>query len=517
MSTPARLARGTGLTLATVATNILGQIATVPIFLSHWNAATYGVWLIMIGSFGYLFLLSFAFQQYAYGEMLKAGAGARDSVRAIWRISVVMAFIVAAVELVIVWVLTSDSFLAWVVPDLYATPMAGTVAFLLLLYSAMNFLTMPLNAITAHANTVHGHYPRVAFWALVNAVFRLVAPAIAVLAGAGFETAVMVYVLAHVASILPALWDMLRLAQREGLFQPTPLDWRQGARNVVLSLPLAARTLIDSFRQQGFRLLLGAFIGPVAVSVLATTRTFANVLHQGLSTITAPVLPELMRYVIDRDQERVEGAFAIVWLCLFALLVPSVLILCLLAEPVFLYWTRGAVSFDPILFLSLVMAVIVFAAAQPAVAILQGQNRVGWLIGAAVAATAGLGALSLALMPPLGLRGAGAALLGAEVCALAVALIGATRALAQDGLAFPQRSFVLVLANVAVAGGLTLVAVLVFDGKAVAFVLPLTTNLVFAALYWGTIPALARASIRDVLYALRGRLPGRHKHSRPDD
>ncbi|SEK11261.1 hypothetical protein MAA5396_04722 [Marinovum algicola] len=507
MSTPARIARGTGLTLATVATNILGQVATVPIFLSHWHASTYGVWLIMIGAFSYLFLLSGAFQQYAYGEMLKAGAGARDAVRGIWRISVVMAFFVAAVELMIVAVLTSHRFLAWVAPDLYGTPLVEAVAFFLLLYSALNFLTMPLNAITAHANTVHGHYPRVAFWALVNAVFRLVAPAIAVLAGAGFKTAVLVYVLAHVASILPALWDMLRLARREGLLQPTSLDWRQGVRNVVFSLPLAARTLIDSFRQQGFRLILGAFIGPVAVSVLATTRTFANVLHQGLTTITAPVLPELMRYITARDQDRIEGAFAIVWLCLFALLVPSMLILCLLAESVFLFWTRGAVTFDPVLFLSLVMAVIVFAAAQPAVAVLQGQNRVGWLIGAAVAATAGLGALALALMPLLGLRGAGAALLGAEVCALAVALGGATRVLVQGGLAFPRRSFALVLANVAVVGGLTLAAVSVFDSRVLAFMVPLATNLVFAALYWATIPALARARIRDVLDTLSARLP----------
>lgn len=507
MSTPARIARGTGITLGTLVINILGQIATVPIFLSYWDAKTYGVWLIMISGFGYLFLLSTAFQQYAYGEMLKVGAAGGDALRTTYRTSVAMAFAVATIELMIVLVLTSKPILVLIVPNLYGTFLFDTVISFLLLYSALNFLIMPVNAITAYANTVHGHYPRVATWALVNAVSRLAAPAIAVLAGADFGTAALVYVLAHVASVLPALADMLRLASREGLLGLGPVLWRQGLRNVSFSLPLAGRTFIDSFRQQGFRILLGTYAGATAVTTLATTRTFANVLHQGLSTITAPLMPELMRYVVNRDQARMEGAFAIVWLCLFALLVPGVLILSLLAEPVFLFWTRGTVGYDPVLFLTLLVAVLVYASGQPANAILQGQNRIAWMISISVVSALGLAVFSVLLIPHFGLRGAGFALLGAELCAAMLSVAGAARALRQSELDFPRRSFVLVAAMEGTVFVLTFLAVTKWSDHALAMTFPFAANVLFAVLYWTTIPALARTRIFALLATIRARLP----------
>ena len=508
MSTPARIARGTALTLGTVAVNILGQIVTVPIFLSFWEAETYGVWLIMISAFGYLFLLSTAFQQYAYSEMLKVGPAAKETVRIIYRTSVVMAFAIATFELVIVATFTSGPILARIVPEWHENALLGTVVSILLLYSVLNFLIMPVNAITANANVVYGHYPRVAIWGLFNAIFRLAAPAIAVLLGADFQTAALVYVLAYVASVLPALADMLRLARREGLLRPAPVVWQQGFRNVAFCLPLAGRTFIDSFRQQGFRILLGTYAGATAVTALATTRTFANVLHQGLSTITAPLMPELMRYVVNRDQARMEGAFTIVWLCLFFLLVPGILLLCLFAEPIYLFWTQGAVEFDPVLFLTLLVAVLLYASGQPANAILQGQNRIAWIISISVAAALGLVAFSILLIPHFGLRGAGFALLGAELCAAMLTLSGAARALRQSGLDFPWRSFALVAATVGTVFALTLLAVTVFSGQPVFMAVPFAANALFAGLYWTTIPTLARIRILGALGEIRARLPG---------
>ena len=508
VSTPSRITLGTGLTLVTMATNIIGQIVTVPVYLSRWNAETYGVWLIMIGAFGYVYLLSAAFQQYAYGEMLKAGAASRDAVRTIYRTSLAMALVVAATELTIVAVLTSDPFLAWVAPDLHDAPLFGAVVFSLLLYSVSTFLIMPVKSITAYANILHGHYPRVAAWVWVNSVFCLAGPTIAVLAGADFRTAAIVYVLAQVASILPALAHMLRLAWREGLLQPAPVVWRQGWSNALCSLPLAGRSFIDSFRQQGFRILLGANAGPIAVTTLATTRVFANVLHQGLGTITAPLMPELMRYVIARDQDRTEGAFAVVWLFVFAMLVPGALALCLLAEPIFVFWTRGAVAFDRVLFLMLLVVVLFYAASQPAAAILQGHNRIGWMIAAAVVAAVGLGIFAVLLVPPFGLLGAGFALLGAEICAAAVTVAGARRTLWGAGLVFPMRSFALVASTAVAVFALGLPAVTLWADISWAMALPFAANAALAVLYWATIPALARDRIRSFLGALRARLRG---------
>lgn len=510
MSTPSRLLKGTSLTLSRVGIMIFGQILTVPIYLSHWDAQTYGIWLILQGMLGYLSLFSVAFQQFSYGEVLKQGPNANDAVRRLYWNSLCFGYAIAALEFVAILGFGPGLVEIAVISsiDQNEHKVAVTVFYIILLYSLQNVLVTSFRTITAQTLTIYGHYPRMAAWGVVNVATTLGAPPIAVLMGADLFLAGLVLVVAHaVPSVLSAI-GLVRLARCYALLRSQPIDWRLGLCNALYSLPLAGRTFIDSFRQQGFRIILGTYAGATVVTALATTRTFANVLHQGLSTITAPLMPELMRYVVNRDQDRMEGAFAIVWLCVFALLVPGVLILCLLAEPVFVFWTRGAVSFDPVLFLTLLVTVIIFASAQPAAAILQGQNRIAWMISISVVAALCLGAFTFLLVAPFGLVGAGFALLGAELCAATLTVAGAVRALRKSGLDFPRHSFSLVAANVGVVFGLSLLAVTALDEWSTFMVLPFAVNALFATLYWATIPALARGRIRSVLATIRASLPG---------
>jgi O-antigen/teichoic acid export membrane protein len=505
MSTPARLASGTGLSLGRLATAIVGQIVTVPVYLTHWDAQTFGVWLILQGMLGYLMLLSAAYQQYTYAEVLKCGIDARDAVRRIYWSSLSVAYVIALVEFGAILGFAPSVVSAAMSSG--ASDTSAMVVTVVVLYSLLNMIVMPFGAITAQTITIYGQYPRTAAWGLFDAVLIIFAPAVAVALGADLLTAGLVQVAAHATAAILAAIDLFRLARRFGLLAYQRIDWGMGMCNALYCLPLAGRIFIDSFRQQGFRILIGAYAGATAVTALATTRTFANVIQQGLTTITAPLMPELMRYVVTRDQERMEGAFAIVWLSIFALLVPGVLTLCLLAEPIFVFWTRGAVSFDPVLFLTLLATVLFFAAVQPAAAILQGQNRVALMISISVIAALALMLLSVLLIPPLGLRGAGFALLGAELCAATLTVACATRSLRQSCLDLPRRSFALVAAAVGSVYGLALLGVTVFAERPVFMALPFAVNALFASLYWATIPTMARTRILSVVSTIRSSLP----------
>lgn len=506
MSTHLRLARGASLTLAGVIVGILGQVVTVPIYLSKWDAQTYGVWLIFLGLQGYLSLISVAYKQYTHGEVLKCGREARQKVHRIYWASLMMAHIIAVAEFGAV--LSLAPLIVSTVLDTEAgstDSVTHTIILLLVLFSLVRAVAIPFSAITQQTLTIHGHYPRIAAWGLLNTVATLVLPLVVVVFGADLLIAGLSLLVAHTVVLLIAWVDMWNLAKRYDLLRRPRIDWRMGFLNALYCLPLAGQAFLDSLRQQGFRILLGAYVGATSVTTLATTRTFANVLQQGLGVITGPLLPELMRYVVDRDQERMEGAFAIVWLSVFALLMPGVLLLALLAEPIFVFWTRGAVEFDAILFLTLMSVVTVYAAAQPATAILQGQNRIAWIISAAVVAALGLGVFSLMLIPLFGLRGAGFALLAAELCALMVVVQGALRSLAQSGLRFPLPSLALVLVNIAGVFGLMFFDHFLFSDHPAFIVLAFLVNLVFAAAYWKKVPLLARNRIWQVLTNAKGR------------
>lgn len=507
MSTHWRLAKGTALTLANMLVGILGQIVTVPIYLSTWDPEIYGLWLIFLGLQGYLSLFSLAYQQYTYAEVLKCGRGEWESVRFVYWRSLAVGYVITALEFAVLLSLVSygmsrilSSEIAGADPSIF-----DAVVLMLVLLGLLNLIAMPFGAITQRTLTICGHYPRLAAWGLFNTLIALMLPTISVGLGADFRTAAFAFVAARTISAFLCLLDMWYLAKRYDLLRRPRIDWRMGFFNALYCLPLAGQAFLDSLRQQGFRILLGAYVGATSVTTLATTRTFANVLQQGLGTITGPLLPELMRYVVDRDQERMEGAFAIVWLSVFALLMPGVLLLALLAEPVFVFWTRGAVEYDAILFLTLMSVVTVYAAAQPAKAILQGQNRIAWIISAAVAAALGLGVFSLMLIPLLGLRGAGFTLLAAELCALVVVVQGAVRSLAQSGLQFPLQSLALVLANVAGVFGLMFLDLVLLSAHPAFLVLAFLVNLAFAAAYWKKVPLLARDRIWQVLTNVKRR------------
>ena len=184
------------------------------------------------------------------------------------------------------------------------------------------------------------------------------------------------------------------------------------------------QSLLEMARQQGSRIILAPLAGVADMAAFATMRTGANFALQGLNTITGPVMPELMRFLATRDQPRAESTFAIVWLMLCAVLSPAIVVVQWLAPALFPLWTHGKIAFDPWLFGMLSLGVAVLALAQPAAAVLQGNNILRAQLGISmVATTVAVGGM-VWLVPHMGVRGAGLALLAAELTRLFASLLG---------------------------------------------------------------------------------------------
>jgi len=147
-------------------------------------------------------------------------------------------------------------------------------------------------------------------------------------------------------------------------------NFRQSITGVVRSQMLTLEKLVDFLRQQGIRLMLAPLVGTAAVAIFATTRTGANLALQGLSTVTGPLMPELMRFLSRREQEKTELAFGIVWVPLILAMCPGVIVLQIVVSPLFVIWTRGKVEFDPLLFAFFSMSIIVSAAVPLALALI---------------------------------------------------------------------------------------------------------------------------------------------------
>lgn len=316
---------------------------------------------------------------------------------------------------------------------------------------ALIWLTlMTIPGLIVRVLAAFGYFPKFAWWSFSYAILSSIAPLIAVVMGGELKTASLALAgaaLVYGIAFYSELWNLLRL-EKLRILKPS---FELGFTNFKRSLPLLGKSILENARQQGVRLIMAPLTGAIGLAAFSTMRTGANVVLQGLNTIINPLLPDLTRFLHDRDQSRSEAAFATVWIVVVVALAPGVVILQSLIEPFFIFWTKGKIVFDPFLFAMLSLGVLVYAVVQPAMAVVLGNNMTQKQLFLAALAAGVLFFLLLALIPVMGLPGAGVALVAAEITAAIGYRWYAIRWLKESGLIWPHRAFFLACVSVFIA------------------------------------------------------------------
>lgn len=452
MSTAARLISGSAASWVQIAVNMASQIILVPIYLSYWDAETYGVWLAVQGIMSTLSMLDLGHQNFLAYEFLRLGDKNRTLLRKYLWSGIVIGLIISLIQILLIVASIFSATLAFLLgePGIGDSSLlyAGGIALFLQGFSWMVFATAP--GLLGRALATFGYFPRVAWWTVVAVTTTALVPLTAVIMGADLVITSAVLVLGTTAYSIPVYLDFYKLLKKEKLGFVKP-SLSIGYINFRKSLPLLGKSLFENIRQQGVRLVLTPLAGPVNLVAFSTMRTAANVALQGLNTIVNPLLPDLMRFLHTRDQARTESAFATIWILVIAVMAPGVVILQALIEPLYILWTQNKVSFDPLLFAFLSFGVLVYAVVQPAVAVVIGNNLTKVQLAlTALAAIMVLGFLIISV-PIVGIVGAGAALLLAEISAAAGYKMYAKRWLEQNELQWPNRAFHIAIAALVIA------------------------------------------------------------------
>jgi len=287
-----------------------------------------------------------------------------------------------------------------------------------------------------------GYFPRMGWWNVLLAIVGALAPVIAVLNKGGLLKASIWACGGSLIVLFFQFADMMRLLKKEKINRDF-INWKLGWKNYSVSLGLSIRYFLEYFRQQGIRILLVPLSGAAALTSFATMRTGANVALQGLSTITNPMMPELMRFLREKNQEKTVATFDTIWLILILVLIPFVIILQGLVPSIFSAWTHGKVPFDPSLFAVLSVSVLIYALSQPATAITIGNNLIKQQIIISFFTSAILVTGLLLLIPAWGIFGAAVSLLVSEIVSAACFAWVASAWLRKHELKWPRRSYTL--------------------------------------------------------------------------
>lgn len=499
MSTVARLISGSAASWVQIAVNMASQVVLVPIYLSYWDAETYGVWLAVQGIMSMLSMLDYGHQNFLAYEFLRLGGNNRIALRKYLWSGIIIGLIISLIQIVLIVIFIFSGTLAFLlgesgIENSSLLDSAGVALFLQGI-SWMVFGTSP--GLLGRALAAFGYFPRTAWWGVVAATMTAFAPLTAVIMGADLMITSLVLVIGAGVYTIPIYIDFFKLLNKEKIGFVVP-SLTTGYTNLRKSLPLLGKAVFENVRQQGVRLILTPLSGPVGLVAFSTMRTGANVALQGLNTIVNPLVPDLMRFLHARDQSRTESAFATIWILVIGVMAPAVVILQAFIEPLYVLWTQNKVSFDPLLFALLSFGVLVYAVVQPAMAVVIGNNLTKTQLALTALAAIIVFAILILLVPVLGIVGAGAALLLAEISAAVGYETYAKRWLKQNGLQWPVRAFHIAVAALVIAavslGGLIL-------APQYKWIL-LPVSLFFFAWnvvrYWKILPQIAKQNAKNI-------------------
>ena len=504
MSVSSRLISGTTASWMQIGVTLITQLTLVPLYLSYWDVTTYGLWLAVLALSALLTSLDLGFQEYIGFEFLRFGKKRLPELSKYLCSGLLIGIVMGIIQLLVIAGILFFGNIGALLGEQSAGRQAQLIydaGIVLLVQSVAWLICGSIGGILTRALATFGYFHRMAWWGVFSALLMNIAPAIAVIAGASLLQTGFIVAGIRIVADIPIYIDMLQLLRKEGITGTTPslqLGWRILIKSILLSIT----GLFENLRQQGARLLLTPFTGAAGLAAFSTMRTGTNVAMQGLHTITNPLMPELMLFLHNRDQERSDKAFGTVWIVSISLLAPALVCAQVIVEPLYEAWTRGRIPFNPWLFAALSASILVYAIAQPAIAIVRGNNLLNaQLLISGLTAAIALAGIFL-LVPWLGITGAGLGLLLAEIAANIGFRIIAKRWLQHKGLIWPEKPFYRSAISVCIAIAAMGLIILLPDYKwplLVITMLMLTWN---CWRYWQLLPLLSTERAKHMISSL---------------
>jgi O-antigen/teichoic acid export membrane protein len=491
MSTTKRLISGTAASWAGIGVTMLTQIALVPIFLSYWDIRTYGIWIAIQALLNVLSTMDRGFNDFLEYEFLKLGAPKRNQIGYLLWSGIFVVIIIGIIETTIVYYLSFYLNIEVLLKEgkvddpAFLNEIRWSLMIQWVVWSIAN-----VNGLFSRSLSAFGYFPRMGWWNVLIAISNSVVSVVIVIYGGSLLSANIGIGVSSVIILSLQYVDISKLLSKSGV-PSKRYSLMLGFKHYFTSFGLSARYFLENFRQQGIRLIILPFSGAKGLTAFSTTRTVANVSQQGLLTITHPLLPELMRFLGEKDQNKMEASFGTVWLVLLFILAPGAVVLQQVAPFMFSIWTKGQIEFVPPLFATLSIGVLFYALAQPAMAVIVGNNNLKQQIILSIISALIVVVLMFTLMPYLGILGAGIALLIAEIVAAIGFIRFASKWLPNSGLKWPEKVFKIALLSVILAASGILIMIYYPSVKWEVFVITIITLFWNAIRYYKNMPYLA--------------------------
>jgi O-antigen/teichoic acid export membrane protein len=395
------------------------QLVSVPICLKYWGKETYGSWLALYAAFLLVRSLETGFVSYVGNKLNALYHQDQIALREHLASSITGIGVIAAIQVSIgVAAIFSQAIVRWLgVTSGPAADHRSSLALLVLIG------TWALSG--SYLGIVHrlliptGMMYQAAWWALGFQVSQFAGIIVA---------AILHFDMLQTSLLFAFVQCSVYLASAVYARQKLPAYypwWRGGRPHVGItdlgrSMFLTASNLIQQGSTNGTVIMIAALSGPAAVPVFTTVRTLANLWTNVTNVLTAPLLPEVVRYHATSEAQKMVTISEAYWVLVGTAVNFGVLVSYPLIQPMYGYWTAHSVPLDRPLLCLLLASVVVMNIGGLITLYLNGINSLRVVLAASVIR----GLLSLVvggcLFTYFGLAGFGLGIFGGELLALLV-------------------------------------------------------------------------------------------------
>jgi O-antigen/teichoic acid export membrane protein len=287
-----RLVRGFGATALSPVVTAIIQLGSVPLLLHVWGAARYGDWLLLSAIPSYLALSDLGFGNASGSEMsMRVAAndrkGALETFQSSWVLVTSVSILVLLLVSCVVWWIPWQSAL-----KLSSTNSAGAAVIVLVLSAYV--VVAQQNSIIESGYRCDGHFATGQLWvAIQRLVETAAATGVAMLNGSLLLVALTYLGVRCIGTLLYGLL-LRRLSPwiRPGIQHARIETIKQlaGPAFGFMAFPVGYATSL-----QGFTILIGFLLGPLAVVAFSTLRTLSRLTTQLIGVIKSGLWPELSR------------------------------------------------------------------------------------------------------------------------------------------------------------------------------------------------------------------------------
>ena len=368
-----RLRKGIASEIFANLTRVVIQVGGVPLFLTFWGAEGYGEWLLLTAILGYLRLSSVGFGQATRNRMaMEVSAGRRDRALGYFQSTSLLFLaiglvVMAGVGLAAVKAPAIHRFLNF---DILSIDGLQQAFLILGCVIAINLQVEVLDA----GFRCEGHYGLSTFLIMLSELLIFALVIVVLAGGGGLVLGVACYLAGSIVRFL-LLWLVLRRYAPWIVFGADHASFQTIRTFTLPSLAFMAFPLGQAMSLQGTLLVIGAVLGPPAVVIFNTVRMLSRYTVHLTVTFARIGSPEIAYAYGRGDMALVRQVHSQVCRLGFWAALVACGFLALATPWILAVWTQGRIDPWPGVYLTLLAAVLLWAAHTLVANVLQSTNN----------------------------------------------------------------------------------------------------------------------------------------------